>query len=317
MTKNYDLICTGMALVDSIIKGFNPKPISAAGYRAASGDLHIGGEAVNEALAASKLGMRTAILCTLGNDTAGDMVEAGLKAWGIDTDLIAKHADHSTPVTTMLVNDDGTRMSITNRSHKFNFHPERYTDCFTQTKAITLGSLFRAPYDDSKIIHDVLTAATENGVMIFADTKIPNFRALTLSDIADSLPLIDYITPNEDEGKYYTGKETPEEMADVFLSFGVKNVIIKLGSKGCYLKNSEHEIKLPAFAIDAVDSTGAGDNFIAAFASELIRGSNVENALLFASACGAICTTAIGAGTGLKDRQQVEAFLETHRKDMI
>lgn len=309
MTRNYDLICIGMALVDSIIKGFHPKPISAAGYRAASGDLHIGGEAVNEALAASKLGMRTAILCTLGMDTAGDMVEDGLKKYGVDPSLIVKNADHSTPVTTMLVNDDGTRMSITNRSHKYNFHPERYTDCFSQTRAITLGSLFRAPFDDPAIIHDVLTAAKESGVMIFADTKIPNFRALTLSDISESLPLIDYITPNEDEGKYYTGKETPEETADVFLSFGVQNVIIKLGSKGCYLKNNEHEIMLPAFPIEAVDSTGAGDNFIAAFASELIRGSNVEDALMFASACGAICTTAIGAGTALTDRQQVETFL--------
>ena len=311
--QNYDLICIGMALVDSIIKGFNPEPISAAGYRAASGNLHIGGEAVNEALAAVKLGLDTAILCALGKDTAGDMVVSGLRDHGVDTDLIVRPEEHSTPVTTMLVNDDGTRMSITNRSHKYNFHPERFMECFAQTKAITLGSLFRAPFDDPKIIHAVVTAAKENGVMIFADTKIPNFRALTLSDVAASMPLIDFITPNEDEGKYYTGKENPEEMADVFLGFGVKNVIIKLGSKGCYLKNKEQEIQLPAFPVEALDSTGAGDNFIAAFAAEMIGGSAIGDALLFASACGAICTTAIGAGTGLKDREQVKLFLETNQ----
>ena len=54
----YDLICVGMALVDSIIRGFDPQPISASGYRARSGSLNVGGEAVNEAVAAAKLGLK-------------------------------------------------------------------------------------------------------------------------------------------------------------------------------------------------------------------------------------------------------------------
>ena len=54
-----DLVCIGMALVDSIIRGFDPEPVSASGYRAVSGDLSAGGEAVNEAVAAAKLGVKT------------------------------------------------------------------------------------------------------------------------------------------------------------------------------------------------------------------------------------------------------------------
>ena len=79
MKKEYDLICVGMALVDSIIKGFDPKPVSASGYRAASGSLNVGGEAVNEAMAAAKLGLKTALRrghlpgCALcGASDAGD-----------------------------------------------------------------------------------------------------------------------------------------------------------------------------------------------------------------------------------------------------
>ena len=145
---------------------------------------------------------------------------------------------------------------------------------------------------------------------IFADTKIPNFRVLSLEDVRDSLPLLDFITPNEVEGQYFTGKEKAEAMADVFLDYGVSNVIIKLGSEGCLFKNSIETIRLPAFPIDAVDSTGAGDNFIAGFASEILNGSPLREALLFASACGAICTTAMGAGTALKDKKQVLDFLD-------
>lgn len=308
-TPAYDLICIGTALVDSLIRGFDPNPISAAGYRAASGTLSVGGEAVNESMAAAKLGVKTAILCSLGQDDAGDMVAGVLARSGADTSLIIRSAESATPVTTMFVNGDGTRKSITNAAHRYNFHPEKYTERFTNARAVILGSLFRAPFDDPAIIHAVLNAAKESGELVFADTKLPNFRFLSLADIRESLPLIDYITPNEDEARYYTGKEEPEEMADVFLGLGVKNVIIKLGGKGCYFKNENTSLHLPPCSITAVDATGAGDNFVAGFASEILRGADPVTALHFANACGAICTTAVGAGTALKSREQVLVLL--------
>ncbi len=307
--KTYDLVCVGTALVDSIIRGFDPEPVSASGYRAASGSLNGGGEAVNEAMTAAKLGMKTGILCSLGEDAAGDMIVSALSRCGVDTDAILRSAEHPTPVTTMFVHGDGTRKSITNSAHRYNFHPERHTDRFAGARALILGSLFRAPFDDPEIIHAVLRAARAEGLLVIADTKLPNFRFLKLEDLRDSLPLIDYITPNEDEARYFSGKERPEDMADVFLGCGVKNVIIKLGGKGCLLKNAGESLFLPACEIRAVDATGAGDNFVAGFASELLRGASKAEALRFANACGAICTTAVGAGTALRSREQVLKFL--------
>ena len=310
MAQKHDILCMGTALVDSIIKGFDPEPVSASGYRAISGSLNVGGEAVNEAITAAKLGAHTAIYCFLGEDDAGNMIEAALKRFGVDTEYILHTSGHPTPVTTMFVNEDGTRRSITNEAHKYNFHPERDPACLSDTKALILGSLFRAPFNDPDIVHSVLRAAADAGVMIFGDTKLPNFRVLSLEDLKASLPLLDFITPNEDEAKYYTGKETPEEMADVFLGYGIKNVVIKLGAKGCFFKNSSRTISLPPCPITAVDATGAGDSFVAGLASELIRGADLDHALCFANACGAICTTAVGAGTALRDREQVLRFLE-------
>ena len=97
-------------------------------------------------------------------------------------------------------------------------------------------------------------------------------------------------------------------MADVLLAYGVKNVIIKLGSKGCYFKSQEEAFSLPALPIKAVDATGAGDNFVAGLTCELLRGEEVRKAIQFANACGAICTTAVGAGTALRNREQVLEF---------
>ena len=307
--KTYDLICIGTALVDSIIRGFDPEPVSASGYRAVSGSLNVGGEAVNEAMAAAKLGMKTGILCSLGQDAAGDMVAAALAACGADTGLILRSEEHPTPVTTMFVHEDGSRQSITNKAHQYNFHPEKNSACFDNARAILLGSLFRAPFDDPEIIHAVLSAAAAKGIPVFADTKIPNFRFLKLSDVADSLPLIDYLTPNEDEARYYTGKDDPSDMAQVFLDLGVRNVILKLGGRGCLFQNAEESICLPACGIRPVDATGAGDNFVAGFTAEILRGASHAEALRFANACGAICTTAVGASTALKDREQVLRFL--------
>ena len=307
--KTYDIICVGMALVDSIIKGFDPNPISASGYRAEAGSLNVGGEAVNEAMAASKLGMKTGILCSLGEDAAGDMIAGALERCGVDTGLILRAKEHPTPVTTMFVHEDGTRKSITNGAHRYNFHPERNTDRFADARALILGSLFRAPFDDPSIIYDTLRSARENGQLVFADTKLPNFRVLKLDELRASAPLIDYITPNEDEARYYTGETQPEKMAEVFLRWGVKNVIVKLGGKGCYFKNAAESFFLPACRIQAVDATGAGDNFVAGFAAEILRGESHPAALRFANACGAICTTAVGAGTALKSREQVMEFL--------
>ena len=308
----YDILFIGTAIVDSIIRGFDPEPVSAAGYRADAGSLHIGGEAVNGSIAAAKLGMKTAILCPLGNDAAGAMIETALASYGVDTGLVARSDDHPTPVTTMFVAEDGSRKSITNSAHRYNFHPEQYAEALSGARAVVLGSLFRAPFDDPDTVRQVVCAAHAKGIAVFADTKLPNFTKLGLEDLADSLPLIDCITPNEDEAGYYSGENEPEKMADVFLNAGVRSVIIKLGGKGCFFKNREESLYLPAYDIAAVDASGAGDNFLAGYVSEILRGSGAKNALTFANACGAICTTAVGACTALRDRQQVLDFVNSH-----
>ena len=321
--KKYDLLCVGMALVDSIIKGFDPEPVSASGYRAESGSLNVGGEAVNEAIAAAKLGVHTGILCHLGADGAGEMVMHALTQADVDCSSAVRSPIHPTPVTTMFVNDDGTRRSVTNQAHRYSWHPEQYRDTLGNAGIISIGSLFRAPFDDPDVIRETVTLAHRAGALVLADTKLPNFRRLSLTEIGDVLSMIDYIFPNEDEARYYTmgagyggaaeGSADcpydPSDMADILLSLGIKNVIIKLGSKGCYFKNASEEIRLNALPVEAMDATGAGDNFIAGFASRILAGDDHPHALAFANACGAICTTAVGASAGLKNEAQVRRLL--------
>lgn len=308
-----DVIYIGTAIIDSIIKGFDPNPISTTGYNANSSTLNIGGEAINGIISANKLGLDTTILCHLGNDIAGNIIKEELIKYNIDISNII-FSDNPTPITNMFVNEDGTRKSITNNAHKYNFHPEKYLDKING-KAIVLGSLFRPPFDDKEVIHKVLKYAKDNNMIVFCDTKLPNNNILSLDDIKESLPFIDYITPNLDEAKYYTNENDISKMADIFLNYGIKNVIIKLGGEGCYFKSDKEEIQLPAYKIDAKDATGAGDNFLAGFLYKTLNGASNKDALIFANACGAICTSEVGGTTALKDNEQVLKFIETMEKN--
>ena len=183
-SQAYDVLCIGTALIDSIIRGFDPAPVSASGFRAVSGSLHVGGEAVNEAIALAKLGSRPAVLCSLGQDEAGGMVLRHMQDAGVGTAFV-RRSPHPTPVTTMFVREDGTRQSITNQAHFYNFHPEQYLDAVPLPKAMILGSLFRAPFDDPAVTAAVLRFADRNGIQVFADTKLPNARPCTLDEIRD------------------------------------------------------------------------------------------------------------------------------------
>ena len=308
MQHKLDILCAGTALIDSIIRGFDPVPVSATGFRAESASLNVGGEAVNVSMAAARLGLKTGILCSAGKDASGRLIKNTLESVGVDTAHMILSDDHPTPVTTMFVHADGSRKSITNGAHRYNFHPELYTDAFREAKVLCLGSLFRTPFDDPEAVYYMVKEARKAGCIVIADTKLPNFTKLKLRDYQAVLPLIDYITPNEDEARYcteydadsdtgssvecvtdnctdnnagsnadgiavnHTDPETPEEMADVFLRFGVRNVVIKLGPAGCYFKNRDIALRLPAFPIDPVDATGAGDNFLAGFAAGLLAG---------------------------------------------
>ena len=317
MTDRFDLVCVGVAIVDSIIRGFDPEPVSAGGFRAASASLRVGGDAVNQAVAAAALGMKTRIVCALGQDDAGELIASALRRGGVDTGLVQFKQDAATPVTTMFVRPDGSRRSITVDSRALGFHPERDPSFLRGAGALLLGSLFRAPFDDPAAILTLLRAAKAEGVPVYADTKLPNFRALTLDELAEALPLIDCVTPNEAEAAHYTGKSAPEDAAEVFLGYGVGSVLLKLGERGCYYRDADTELRLDAFSVPAVDACGAGDNFIAGFAAERLRGAGIEDALRFANACGAICTTAIGASAALQSRQQVLDFLAAHPTEGI
>ena len=191
------------------------------------------------------------------------------------------------------------------RRTAYRFHPEADMRWMEGCSAVSLCSLFRAPFDDPKGLLAVLHEAKGRGLTIYADTKLPYQEAFSLDDFGDCLPLIDYIFPNEKEAAFLSGREDPLEAADVFLRYGVHHVIVKLGERGCLYRSGQALLKLSALPVEAVDSTGAGDSFIAGFITMREEGAGILESLRFANACGAMAATKVGASEGIESREQV------------
>ena len=129
----------------------------------------------------------------------------------------------------------------------------------------------------------------------------------TVSDIAQTLAQLDYLFANEQEASMVTGQTEPEAMASILLAYGVKNVIIKLGKKGCLIKNREQTYWIPAYQnANCVDTTGAGDSFAAGFLYALSKEYTLEECGLWGNACGSLAVECVGATEGIQDLKQVE-----------
>lgn len=265
-----DVICAGQAVIDCIINGKEDEPYRENVYRARRITLNAGGDAVNEAKHLSAMGYRTAIVCGLGKDLAGGLIEDLVSKEGVSTERIRK-MDYDTPIANIMVREDGSRFSINSEATQLPGY-RILPDELKGAKVVSFASLFRAPFADMGNTAELIRAAKAYGSIICCDTKLPLSDAIDIKHLSDALPLIDYIFPNEKEAAYYTGKKTFPEMADSLRSLGIKNVIIKTGPEGCYVSGQDWKGAIPAIKVDrVVNTTGAGDSFVAGFIAGILQ----------------------------------------------
>ncbi len=271
----YDIICAGQALVDCITRGREDAPVKPNVYRADTIRLHIGGDAVNESVALTGMGLKAAIVCGLGRDIAGNLILDQLNRAGVDVSRVSR-PPIDTPVANLQVARDGSRISINSHAARL----EGYAiapELLRGARVVSLASLFRPPLEDPESLRALIRAAKASGAILCCDTKLPLVEGLSLDALSDALPLIDYIFPNEREAAYYTGKAALPEMARALADRGIRNVVIKAGPEGCYIHGQGVSKALPALPVEAVvDTTGAGDNFVAGFISGILKSEPIE-----------------------------------------
>jgi ribokinase len=134
-------------------------------------------------------------------------------------------------------------------------------------------------------------------------------------DLPDSfLAQVDILTPNQVETEFLSGvdvsdSESAERAARILLDKGVSAVILTLGDSGALLFKREMTTRIPAYNVNVVDTTAAGDAFCGALGTALARGEALEDAVVFANAAGALAVTALGAAPSMPTAKQISEFL--------
>jgi ribokinase len=265
-----------------------------------------GGKGANQAVAAARLGAEVAMVGCIGNDTFGHDLLANLKTNRVEVQGIQTLEDIPTGVAVIVVKE-GNNFIIVNSGANYSLTPRMVEANEPLIKASSILILqFEVPVECvERAIHIAKRYDTRVLLNPAPAKKLPE----------ETLAKVDIITPNEFECEAITGRPVKsiadaQEALGYFTSRGVKQVLITLGSQGVVYNRANQIVHNPACPVETVDTTAAGDAFSAAIAVAFSEGMDVDSAVDFGNAVGALTVTRRGAQPSLPTRPEVNHFLE-------
>ena len=305
--------CVGILVADIITEPVEGYPGRGVLRHVNSITLHNGGNAMTAAINLRKMGVDSRIVGMVGNDYFGYFLGDCLKKAGVDTRGLKYSENTQTSVSVVLLDSSGERSFLhcvgTNATlsiSDIDFGVVEECDLVFVTGTYLLGNF------DGEETRDFLKKCKEMGKTTFLDVCW-DAKGEWGKKLDMCMPYIDFLMPSIDEAVNIAGESEPEKIADVFMARGTKNVLIKLGSKGAYIRLSgEEKGKIyPALrGIEAVDTTGAGDSFCSGFLAAYARGYEPHDCIKIANATGALNVTAKGATTGIRSFEGTLDFMK-------
>ena len=265
-----------------------------------------GGKGANQAVGVAKLGGNVSMIGCLGNDFEGRKVFSFLKKCGVNTDAVTFDMDHPTGKAFVQAAENGesTIVVYPGANKKLDIdHIRKFEYMFGDARLCLLPiEILAAP------MLYALDICKQRGIITIVKPALQTHLPEAV------LSGIDYLVPNEKELYHLLDGEGIEDRAEKLYSQGVGHVIVTLGHRGCYLKDREHVVYIPAAEFNAVDVTGAADAFIAALAVALNHGNDVVTAICSATYAAGISITRMGVQTALADELTIEAYQDSIRK---
>lgn len=296
-----EIIVIGAAIVDVIAR-----PVSREVFETGSSPMDdicmtTGGDALNEAILLAKMGKDVRLETIVGEDDAGKLVREKCKENGIFIEERQIQKEISTGVNVVLVEADGERNFLTNPGGTLRkLRVEHVRMPFEEeAKILCFASIFVFPDIRTQELVQIFSQAKMQGLTICADMTKRKYGE-TVEDMKEALSYIDYLFPNEEEACMLTGTDCAQDAAKALLDAGVKNVIVKCGKRGCLVANEREAYLVSAKEnVCCVDTTGAGDSFVAGFLCALSEGKTLKECAQFANECGARAVAVTGATTWL------------------
>lgn len=309
------VICVGNAVVDIIVKNGPERTPDGMTQFSETIDMYLGGDSVNEASGMAAMGNDVKLYTVIGDDALGNAFMSMVKEAGMDTAGIIRDKEHGTTATVVTVGVGGEHGCMTLKdgaAGNMRYSKDIFHIDFTGAKLLSVASLFWSKGQRDEDLTELFKAAKEAGALTAADMVLDQ-SYMTLDDISGALKYIDFLVPSYHEASYFTGKDTPEEIAEEFHKRGVKTVVLKMGAEGVFASSAGEICRVGTIADKVVDTLGAGDNFVAGFLTGIVDGLSLEEALYFGSAASAIAISQYGANGAVKSKEQVLKYLQSHR----
>jgi sugar/nucleoside kinase (ribokinase family) len=305
-----DVISVGVVCADVMVRPVESLPKRGSLALVPRLELHLGGLAGVTAAVLCRLGAKAAFMGRLGQDGFGDYVLSALESHGVDVSRVRRTAECGTSATVVLISEDGERTFLHHLgANVLTSESDVDFDLVAQAKVLHWGGASITPGLDGEPIGRVFRKARAMGVKTSMDTCFDG-KGLWFPHIQHALPHLDIAMSSIEEARHYTGKETPEEIADFYRSFGVESVLVKMGAEGLYVKSGKEGHHIPAHNVPVVDTTGAGDAACGGFLYGIIHGWELLQCGRLANAVGALTVQAMGGSNGVRSLQETLAFME-------
>lgn len=312
-------LCIGELLIDFVSTTPDVTLADAQGFVKAPG-----GAPANVAVGLAKLGIEAGFIGKVGTDPFGDFLTETLRQTNVDTEYLIAGEDSRTTLAFVATRSDGMK-DITFYRHPgadIQLSPDEIDISYIQsTELFHYGSVSLSHSPTREATLTAIQAAKSAGAFISYD---PNLR-LMLWDNADDakhwiwevMPYADVVKISEEEWKFVTGEVELSQGIERILELGVKLLVVTLGERGCYYTNGNTDGYVDGYNVEVVDTLGAGDAFVAAMLSKLIKhtdlpslGKNqLDSIMRYANAAGALATQKVGVIPSLPTHAEIVNFL--------
>lgn len=267
----------------------------------------MGGKGANQAIAAHRTGGDVTFVTSLGNDANGNNALKYYQNQGLNVSCSLLADDETTGTAMIWVDKNGENSIVIIPGANKLLSPDYIfarQDIIEKADIIVLQ--MEIPYETVKTICKIAFQKEKKVILNVAP-------AYSIEE--EILKSIYILVVNESEAEVLTDEKIEdigeEAIVNKLLMKGVQNVILTLGNKGCLFKNGYETLKVPAFRVNAVDTTAAGDTFCGALATGISKNHNMKDVLEFASAAAALCVTRLGAQPSIPNEKEVDEFLKS------
>ncbi|MGA5464753.1 5-dehydro-2-deoxygluconokinase [Mycobacterium sp. NPDC050041] len=311
-TEPFDVVAIGRSGVDvyPLQTGVGLEDVETFGK-------FLGGSAANVAVAAARLGNRTALISGAGADPFGRFVRAELERLGVDNRFVSVHDEYPTPVTfceifppdhfPLYFYRKPSAPDLQIRADELDADAIRAARLYWST----VTGLSEEP---SRGAHFAAWAARGRSPLTVLDLDYrPMFwesPAAATEQVQRALPHVTVAVGNREECEIAVGESNPRKAADALLDLGVELAIVKQGPRGVLGKTRHSSVTVPPNDVDVVNGLGAGDAFGGSLIHGLLHGWPLEKTLRYANAAGAIVATRLECSTAMPTTAEVAALAE-------